>query len=268
VRPMRCTYLPLNVRKFQYDQGFNRLFTMCSYRVSVGPRRRAVRRGESSMMTPSDRACGDARAKMEAVILSLRVMRAGLAVLEEQIDQTVATVESELKQADARAYPEDPVLANAGGDNAPERTAETTLSSCVASPPSERVDPAVGERADGPALVGTCLTAEATICEEKMAVGGNRDANADLFVAAFPPSTDHKVESPCSAPPVSLDAGGDAEATVRGSTVVTLLSRRRRMLTNVAASVAAALVLVAMVVATKLDTLDGFTSLARATGLR
>ncbi|MES0386054.1 MAG: hypothetical protein ABUJ98_15910 [Hyphomicrobium sp.] len=51
------------------------------------------------MTTPCNCACAEARGKVEAVVISLRVMRAGLEALEEQIDQMLATAETELKQA-------------------------------------------------------------------------------------------------------------------------------------------------------------------------
>ncbi len=72
------------------------------------------------MTTPCDCACGEARAKVEAVVISLRVMRAGLEALEEQIDQTLATAETELKQASERACPENPVLPAPAGESAPQ----------------------------------------------------------------------------------------------------------------------------------------------------
>ncbi len=293
------------------------------------------------MTTPCDCACGEARAKVEAVVISLRVMRAGLEALEEQIDQTLATAETELKQASERACPENPVLPAPAGESAPQGSAEADIASHDMAASEGLVDPAVAETADCPPDVGVQRANGTPIVEQKAALFADSGTNSHLPVTAGPPNEeragedpmptevagvkdgpstscndgtetesplepvdgnigDHKVEPQSSegaAPPaagddvdrtiadytkaIALDPNfaaaytnrgnaygdkGEVESTIRGSNIVTLARRGRRMLRNVAPSIAASLAPVGTVVATKFDTL--FTSLARATGLR
>lgn len=78
---------------------------------------------------------------------------------------------------------------------------------------------------------------------------------------------DHNVE-PQSSEGAALPAAGDnVESISRRSNVLALATRRRRMFRKVAASIAGSLVFLGILVAT-MSTLDGLTSLARATGLR
>ena len=279
------------------------------------------------MTTPCDCACGEARAKVEAVVISLRVMRAGLEALEEQIDQTLATAETELKQASERACPENPVLPAPAGESPPQGSAEADIASHDMAASEGLVDPAVAETADCPPDVGVQRANGTPIFEQKAALFVDSGTNSHLPVTAGPPNEerageepmstgaagvkdrpstscndetetesplepvdgnigDHKVEPQSSegaAPPaagddvdraiadytnqgVAYEKKGEVESTIRGSNIVTLASRGRRMFRNVAPSIAASLVPVGMVVATKFDTL--LTSLSRATGRR
>lgn len=148
------------------------------------------------MTTPCECACAEARAKVEVVVISLRVMRAGLEALEKQIDQMLATAETELNQVSERVCPENAVLPAPVGESAPQGSTEADRESHDIGASKGLVDPAVAETADCPPDVGAQRANETTIFEQTAALLADSGAYSPIPVTADTPNEEYAGEDP------------------------------------------------------------------------